>query len=152
MDQLIKAIKKGSKLIIDKEEYIAIAKAFYTAESNIDAWYAKIFFKDHFVLVLSPSDNFTYMGKDIGSLPYDFPTPEQIKYNNEQYIKTAEDYQIVKEIEFGSLAETEGEVRFIDYESESNKNKIISVGLITRTQKRADVIANILELDNILLK
>lgn len=151
MKNLIEAIRDGSTLEINNNKYIAIAKAFYVTESNLTDWYAKVFLKNHYALVLSPSDNFLYFGKDVGSLPYDFPTPNKINYSNLIFTKIAEDYQIVKTVEFGSLIDTEGEVKFIDYKCESNENKIISVGLIVRLQKRADIIADVLKLQDIKL-
>ncbi len=42
----------------------------------------------------------------------------------------------------------EGEVQFSDF---SNENDIISLGIITRTSKRADVIASVVDLKDIKL-
>ena len=72
-----------------------------------------------------------------------------LEYEQEKYKKIAEDYQIVKELVFGSPLGTEGEVRFIDYECEDDDGKLISVGLIVRNSKRADIVAKTLELKDI---
>ncbi|WP_286309263.1 hypothetical protein, partial [Thomasclavelia cocleata] len=71
-----------------------------------------------------------------------------IKFNDKIFKKDADDYQMVKEFIFGNYLEMEGEVQFSDF---SNENDIISLGIITRTSKRADVIASVVDLKDIKL-
>ena len=86
------------------------------------------------------------LGFSIPSLGIDFPSPETLEFKGDLYQKDADDYQIVKEFVFGDCLTMEGEVQFSDY---SCGDKIISLGLVTRTGKRADVYAEVVEIGDI---
>ena len=143
---IISTIKENSKMSINGKIYEVIAKAFYKTRLNLDDIYVKVFFKDHYVLVISPSDNFIYFGRDAGAIISDFPTPDEIEYNGKKYKKIIRDHQIIVKIEFGSPEE---EVDFIDYECTEDDKFIISVGLAKATNKRADIVAEILDINDI---
>lgn len=149
MDKLIKSITKDSLIKVKDIAYKPIAKVFYATQGNPETEYVKVFMEGHFALVISPKDNFMYFGKDEGCVSESFPTPDVLFYDNKEYRKSAEDYQIVKYVEFGNLLETEGEVAFIDYDGVTNPDTLLSVGLVVRTRTRADILADVIELKDI---
>ena len=75
-----------------------------------------------------------------------FPSPETLEFEGNLYKKDADDYQMVKQFVFGDFLTMEGEVQFSDY---SYEDKIISLGLLTRTGKRADVYAEVIALEEV---
>lgn len=149
LETLIHDIKEGTRLRIRNDEYKAIAKSLYVTQSNPEDYYAKVFFEDHYVMAISPSDDFLCFGKDIGQLPFEYPSPDSFDYEGETYQKVCSDYQIVKELVFGSPLNTEGEVKYTDYEGKNDDTKIISIGPVVRTGTRADIIAEIIDLKDI---
>ena len=152
VEDLIKGISEKTIVSIKDKEYVAKAKAYYVTQSSPKKWYVKVFFEGLYVLVLSPSDNFIYFGKDIGSIGYDYPTPKRIEFNGRIFKKITEDYQIMIKYDFGSPINIEGEVKFIDYECIDNDNLFVSVGLIVRTNSRADIYAEIVNLNDVRIK
>lgn len=152
MKKLISNIRENSKIIIDNKAYKVLAKAFYVTQSKPNDIYVKVFFKNHYVLVISPSDNFAYFGKNVGAIGPNFPTPTKLCHKSKKYRKVIQDYQIPVKLEFGSPVHTEGEVKFIDYENEKDKNLIISVGLSMKTNRRADIVAKVLNKKNIIIR
>lgn len=142
MFKLIEAIKENSKIRIRGKVYGVLAKVYYVTESETENWYAKIQLENHYVLVISPYDDFMYFGYVGESMPCEFPSPETLEFGGNIYKKDADDYQMVKKFVFGNCLTMEGEVQFSDY---SYENKIISLGLITRTGQRADVYAEVIE-------
>jgi len=146
MFDLIDAIYKDSILEINGHKYKAIAKVKYVTETETNNWYVKIQLEGHYVLVIAPFDEYMYFGKIGETYPCDFPIPDSILYNGESYTKDAEDYQMVKEFMFGDFLSMEGEVRYADFSCDES---IISLGIILRTQKRADVYAEVIDLDDV---
>lgn len=72
-----------------------------------------------------------------------------IKYNNLIFNKTGDGHQFITNIEFGNKDEIEGKCVFEDYESDNN---IISLGVLTEKENiRADVYADILNLEDIIV-
>ena len=148
MFELINRIHEGSVLEINERKYRVLAKVKYVTESETSNWYAKIQLENHFVLVVAPFDNYMYFGHIGKPYPCDFPAPNSIEYNGKTYSKDAEDYQIVKEFVFGDFLTMEGEVRYADF---SCGDSLISLGAIVRTQERADVYAEVIGLENIIV-
>lgn len=146
MFNLIQSITESTKLLIKGIEYSVIAKVIYVTENEPIKWYAKIQLENHYVLVISPFDDYMYFGYVGIPIQCDFPTPNFLIYNGKTFNKEADDYQIVREFVFGDCLNMEGEVKFSDY---SCDNEIISIGLITRTNERADVYAEQLSIDDI---
>lgn len=146
MFELIEKIHEGSVLEINEQKYRVLAKVKYVTESESYNWYAKIQLENHFVLVVAPFDNYMYFGHVGTPYPCDFPAPNSIEYDGKTYSKDAEDYQIVKEFVFGDFLTMEGEVRYADF---SCGDSLISLGVIVRTQERADVYAEVIDLSDV---
>ena len=138
MFNLIKSIYEGAILEIAKHKYRVLAMARYVTESDTDKWYVKIQLENRYVLVVAPYDAYMYFGQVGKPYPCNFPAPNSIEYHGELYTKDAEDYQIVKEFLFGDVLTMEGEVKFADF---SYRDHLISLGVVQRTQERADVYA-----------
>jgi len=149
LEDIINKIRNGTNLIIKGNKYKVFAKAKYVTENNPENWYVKVFLSDHCVLVLSPSDSFVAVGRDVGSIGIDEPFGDIIEYQGEKYKQTTRDYQILINLEFGDPVETEAEVRFWDYEGIDDPNRILSLGSLTRTGKRADVVVEVIDVDDI---
>ena len=112
-------------------------------ENNPKDVYCKIIFEDHSVLVSSLNLETIYYGRVISTLrDYSFPFPKRIVYEGEGYSLLATDYQIVTEICFGNPLLVEGEVKYADYVCDNNmSNRYISLAVVSRTNERADVLA-----------
>ena len=146
MFELIENIKENTILNIKWKEYKVIAKVKYVTEKEVSKRYVKIQLENHYVLVIAPYENYMYFGYVGEQFPCKFPVPNSIKYNWKTYSKDCEDYQIVKEFVFWDILNMEGEVQYADF---SNWNSLISLGIITRTNKRADVYAETIELKDV---
>ncbi len=146
MFKLIDSVKESSKIRVHGRDYKVLAKVFYVTESETQKWYAKIQLENHYVLVISPYDDYMYFGYVGEAMKYGFPSPDALEFEGDVYKKDADDYQIVKQFVFGNCLTMEGEVLFSDY---SYENKIISLGLITRTGKRADVYAEVIDIEDV---
>lgn len=142
-------IINSSRIVIGNVEYQVLGKTFYVAEKAPSDFYAKILLNDHNVLVVSPSDEIAYFGKNEGHLLEFDGYPETVIYDGLKYEMVNHDYQIVTSIEFGSPLDVEGEVEYWDYEAD---DKIISIAVTSRTKKRADVVAHYLTFDQIFVK
>ena len=146
MFKLIDSVKENSKIRVHGRDYKVLAKVFYVTESETQKWYAKIQLENHYVLVISPYDDYMYFGYVGEAMKCGFPSPDALEFEGDVYKKDADDYQIVKQFVFGNCLTMEGEVQFSDY---SYENKIISLGLITRTGKRADVYAEVIDIEDV---
>lgn len=75
---------------------------------------------------------------------------DTIKYNDKLFSKAGEGHQFITKIEFGNEDEVEGKYIFEDYETEDN---IISLGILPDKENvRADVYADILNIEDIEIK
>lgn len=146
MFKLIDEIHEDSVLKIKGVKYHVLAKVKYVTETETTNWYAKVQLDNHFVLVIAPYDEYMYFGRVDTPYPCEFPAPSSIIYNGKTYYKDTEDYQIVKEFVFGDFLSMEGEVRYADF---SCGDSLISLGVILRTQKRADVYAEVIDLTDV---
>ena len=146
MFKLIEAIKENTKIRVRGKDYNVLAKVLYVTESETQKWYDKIQLENNFVLVISPYDDYMYFGYVGDAMKCGFPSPETLEFEGNLYKKDADDYQMVKQFVFGDFLTMEGEVQFSDY---SYEDKIISLGLLTRTGKRADVYAEVIALEEV---
>lgn len=143
---LISKIIEGSSVKINGEKYKVLGKVFYVTQGDPESLYAKFLLEDHHVLVIVPTDKVAYFGKNEGRLvEFDLYSPK-VEFKGKLYEQVNHDYQIATHIEFGSPLEVEGEVEFWDYEVE---NLIISVAVVSRDKKRADVVAQYISYDEI---
>lgn len=145
----LEQIIEGCHIVIDDIEYRVLGKTFYVTEKAPTDTYAKILLDNHNVLVISPSDEIAYFGKNEGHIQEFDSYPETVVYRGVKYKMINHDYQIVSCIEFGSTLEIEGEVEYWDYEM---NDMIVSIAVVSRTKKRADVVARYLSLDQISVK
>ncbi|MBQ7409870.1 MAG: hypothetical protein IJW20_00615 [Clostridia bacterium] len=150
MENLINNIKQNTILIIKDFEYVVKTKTWYTIEEDKSASYIKCELNNNKVLVIIPDDNLIYIGEAFENLNYERLTENQIKYKNMIFTKTGEGHQVITNVEFGTEDEIEGKCVFEDYEAEEN---IISLGILTdKENKVADVLADIIDLNEIQIK
>ena len=150
MKNLVNELKKDVKIVIKDKEYIVKTKTWYSIEEDENASYIKCELSNNKVLVVIPDDGLIYIGEVFEKLNYERITENQIKYNHMIFTKTGDGHQIITNIEFGLEDEVEGKCIFEDYECENN---IISLGILTdKNNKVADVLADILDLDEIQIK
>ena len=150
MENLISKLNKNSRVIIKDEEYIIKTKTWYSIKEDETTSYIKCELNNDKVLVIIPDDEYIYIGKVIKDLKYERISENKIKYNNIIFVKTGKGNQFIKTIEFGNEDEVEGKCIFEDYEYEKN---IISLGILAdKGNIRADVYADILNIDDIKIK
>ena len=58
----------------------------------------------------------------------------------------------MKQLVFGSPTVAEGEVAYADYSSDEAEEVVLSLAVVSRTKNRADVIAKVVELNDIELR
>ncbi len=143
---LLDKITEGASVKINGDGYKILGKVFYVTQGDPKSSYAKILLENHYVLVLVPSEKVAYFGKNKGRLAEFDLYPSKVEFEGKLYNQINHDYQIATQIVFGSPLEVEGEVEFWDYEVE---NLIISVAVVSRDKKRADVVAQYIPYDNI---
>lgn len=150
MKNLINKLNKNTKMIIKDVEYLVKTKTWYTIEEDNTVSYVKCELSNNKALVIIPDDNFMYIGEVIKDMKYDVLSDDKIKYNNMIFNKTGSGHQYITKIEFGDTDEVEGKCIFEDYEAE---DYIISLGILPDEGNiRADVFANIIDLEDIYIK
>ena len=149
MKDLSNKLKTNINITIKEQEYIVKTKTWYSVEEDETVSYIKCELSNDKVLVIIPDDELIYIGKIIEDMKYERISEDKIKYNNRIFSKTGEGHQFIKNIEFGNENEVEGECTFEDYEEGNN---IISLGILTdKENKRADVYADILKVEDIVI-
>ena len=118
-------------------------------EKDLDNIYYKIFMKEHYVLVIIPSEEMIYFAQDVGSIDLDLPGDLLIDYDSRKYKLVIEDFQITGEVVFGDERDVEGDLKFWDYECVECEDLILSLATIPKNGKRADIIAEKIELSDI---
>lgn len=149
MKNLINKLNLNSIIKIKGKDYIVRTKTWYSIKEDTNALYVKCELSDNKILVLIPEDDLIYIGNVIENMKYEKISEDKIKYNNVIFNKSGEGNQYITNIEFGNKDEIEGDCRFEDYETENN---IISLGILTDKGIRADIYANILSIDDIIVK
>lgn len=147
MKDLINNLKENVQIQIKGKGYIVKTKTWYSIEEDKTASYIKCELSNDKVLVVIPDDELIYIGTVIENMNYERIANDKIRYNNRIFNKTGEGHQFITKIEFGNEKEIEGKCIFEDYESEDN---IISLGILSdKDNIRADVYADILNIDDI---
>lgn len=144
MEELINNIKENAKIIINGKEYIVKTKTLYGIEEDTEAYYYKCIMKTGDTLVIIPDDNLLYIGKEIENLEYRRTEESTLIYNGKVFVKTGDGNQFIKNIEFGE--NVEGKCIFEDF---VGIKQIISLGYLPDEDRRADILADILDINNI---
>lgn len=147
MFKLIDNIQQGIQISVCGEKHTVLTKTFYVTETEQNNWYAKFVMDDHSVLVVAPFDDFMYFGRIQNVFGDGDIFADAISFENKTFNKQAEDYQIVKQLVFGDPLIAEGEVHYADYACD--EDCIISLAVVSRTKKRADIVAQVITLDDI---
>lgn len=148
LKQVIEKISEGSKIKIKGVVYSVLTKSIYSPLSDTKQTYAKIVLSGHNVLVIVPYLDFICLGhvENVFGTGKDFPS--SINYNGIELTKLDEDYQIVRNLVFGDPMIAEGEVYYADYGNEDS-DLSVSLGLISRTNERADIVQKLLSIEDI---
>lgn len=149
MEKLINSLSENKQIRIKNEQYIVKTKTWYTIEEDTTTSYIKCELSGNKALVIIPEDNLIYIGKVIENMKYEKISNDKIKYNNIIFNKTGEGHQFIVNIEFGDEEVVEGQCIFEDYEAGNN---IISLGILTDKNMRADVYADIITVEDIEIK
>ena len=137
MKNLISRLNENTQIIIKGEEYIVKTKTWYSIEEDETTSYIKCELNNNKVLVIIPDDELIYIGRIIENMRYERMSEDRIKYNDILFSKTGEGHQFITKIEFGNEAE----------------NNIISLGILPDKENvRADVYADILNIEDIEIK
>ncbi len=149
MEKLINSLLENGQIMIRNKQYILKTKTWYTIEEDTSTSYVKCELSDNKVLVIIPDDHLIYIGKVIEDMKYEKITDDKIKYNNIVFNKTGYGHQFIANIEFGDKELVEGRCIFEDYESVNN---VISLGILSDKNIRADVYADIITIEDIEIK
>ena len=120
MEELINNIKENVKININGKDYIVKTKTLYGIEEDEDAYYYKCILNTGDTLVIIPDDDLIYIGKEIDNLKFRRPE-ESVLFYNEKCI-------------------------FDDFVSQ---DQIISLGYLPDEERRADILADIIDIKNI---
>lgn len=146
MQKLIDKLIENKEIKINEKLYRVKTKTWYSIQEDPISSYIKCELSDNKVLVIIPEDNFMYIGQVIENMKYEKLSEDTIKYNHIIFTKTGEGHQFITNVEFGNKDEVEGKCIFEDYEAENN---VISLGILTDENKRADVYADIIQIEDI---
>ena len=150
MEKLISRLSENTQINVKGEEYIVKTKTWYSIEEDETTSYVKYELSNNKVLVIIPDDELIYIGRVIENMRYVKISEDTIKYNDKLFRKAGEGHQFITKIEFGNEDEVEDKCIFEDYESENN---IISLGILPGKENvRADVYADILNIEDIEIK
>lgn len=148
LNQLIERINEGSEIRIRGDVYSALTKTIYSPLSDTNQTYAKFVLSGHKVLVIVPYLDFICLGHVENVFGAGKEFPDSITYKDIVLTKLDEDYQIVRNLVFGDPMIAEGEVFYADYGND-NSDVSVSLGLISRTNERADIVQKILSIEDI---
>ncbi len=144
MEELINNIKENVKININGKDYIVKTKTLYGIEEDEDAYYYKCILNTGDTLVIIPDDDLIYIGKEIGNLKFRRPEESVLFYNENLFVKVGDGNQFIKNIEFGTGIEEK--CIFEDFVSQ---DQIISLGYLPDEERRADILADIIDIKNI---
>lgn len=88
--------------------------------------------------------NSRYIGKEIENLKFRRPEESVLFYNENLFVKVGDGNQYIKNIEFGENVEEK--CIFEDFVSQ---DQIISLGFLPDKNKRADILADIIDIKKI---
>ena len=144
MEELINNIKVNVKININGKVYIVKTKTLYGIEEDEDAYYYKCILNTGDTLVIIPDDDLIYIGKEIENLKFRRPEESVLFYNENLFVKVGDGNQFIKNIEFGTGIEEK--CIFEDFVSQ---DQIISLGYLPDEERRADILADIIDIKNI---
>ena len=144
MEELINKIKENVKININGKDYIVKTKTLYGIEEDEDAYYYKCILNTGDTLVIIPDDDLIYIGKEIENLKFRRPEESVLFYNENLFVKVGDGNQFIKNIEFGTGIEEK--CIFEDFVSQ---DQIISLGYLPDEERRADILADIIDIKNI---
>ena len=144
MEELINNIKENVKININGKDYIVKTKTLYGIEEDEDAYYYKCILNTGDTLVIIPDDDLIYIGKEIENLKFRRPEESVLFYNKNLFVKVGDGNQFIKNIEFGTGIEEK--CIFEDFVSQ---DQIISLGYLPDEERRADILADIIDIKNI---
>ena len=144
MEELINNIKENVKININGKDYIVKTKTLYGIEEDEDAYYYKCILNTGDTLVIIPDDDLIYIGKEIENLKFRRPEESVLFYNENLFFKVGDGNQFIKNIEFGTGIEEK--CIFEDFVSQ---DQIISLGYLPDEERRADILADIIDIKNI---
>lgn len=143
--ELLQSITTNTKLTIKDQIYTVHSKTKYTTEEDPSTYYYKFELSGEKVLVIIPNDDLIYLGEVIPNMQYRLLSDDELEYNHETYHRTGSGHQYIVEIEFGNPSGVEGKCEFEDFESDIH---VISLGILEHN-KRADILADILSIDDV---
>ena len=144
MEELINNIKENVKININGKDYIVKTKTLYGIEEDEDAYYYKCILNTGDTLVIIPDDDLIYIGKEIENLKFRRPEESVLFYNENLFVKVGDGNQFINNIEFGTGIEEK--CIFEDFVSQ---DQIISLGYLPDEERRADILADIIDIKNI---
>jgi hypothetical protein len=146
MNKLLNEIKSFRKINIENEDYFVKTMAKHSIKEDDSVLYYKFEPSNDKVIIIIPDDNFIYLGEVIADMEYDRINENQIKYKNQIFNKVGAGTQFVKEIIFGTEEEVERDCIFEDFQL---NNEIISLGILTDKNVKADVYARVIDKNTI---
>ena len=144
MEELINNIKENVKININGKDYIVKTKTLYGIEEDEDAYYYKCILNTGDTLVIIPDDDLIYIGKEIENLKFRRPEESVLFYNENLFVKVGDGNQFIKNIEFGTGIEEK-----CIFEDFVRQDQIISLGYLPDEERRADILADIIDIKNI---
>lgn len=148
MQEILYNIYENSMIEIKGVSYDVLSKVSYTTRADLNTVFYELKLSSDMMMVIAPSDDFAYIGYVDNNLYYVVIDENTIEYDGLKYIKGLEGYRIVKDVEFGE--DYDKECVFTDYEAEDG-SRIISFAVLTDTNEKADIIAEVIDVSDILV-
>lgn len=148
LEKTIENLSSHNKLLVKGCTKSIASVVKYCTYEEPTSYYFKIMTDDHYVLVVSLNENYAYYGTIIPKVTASFLKKKYITYKGNKFTKTNSGYQVVDRIILGDSRIIEGEVSFVDFSCEKLA-QIISAAIVSRTGKRADVLAEIIDINDL---
>lgn len=150
MLEIINKLSKSKKVIFKDNSYEILSITKYTTINSPGRYCYKIFLSNKNEIVVLPDDNLVLFGRDYGKLEAVNTSEESFIYKNVKYNMTIHDIQYVAEQICGDEKYSEGKVEFWDFDAENGLNSI-SLGIDLKTGDRCDVIATVINKDELII-
>lgn len=132
-----------------------IGMSRFATKNYPDGEYIKIVFEDHsLMLIVIGEKEIYYTDKSLGkieSISDDMvTTTDKLNFQSKDYeVVNQNDYQFVLQKYIGGISDIEGECIFSDFVPTDGSKAMLSLGIISATNERADVYCEPINLDEI---
>lgn len=155
LSQLIVSVSNSPAIKVRNELKKIVGMSRFATKNYPDGEYIKIVLDDHSLMLIVIGEKEIYytdmpLGK-IESISDDMvATADKLNFQGKDYeVVNQNDYQFVLQKYVGGINDIEGECIFSDFVPTDGSKAMLSLGIISATNERADVYCELIKLDEI---